>query len=392
MASLDIHAEGIEGLYASEGVSTVFDDNLTVFMLKNCSGQELRIPRGFPIGHAEPVSEISAVKTEEFLDIKTSFPPPMTPELRKRFISDLHLNVPVGQHMAYEELLCKNHDIFSSSPEDLGKASHFKHTIELSKYEPIYRKQFQIPEQHSEALRQQVKEWLKIGIIEPCHSRYNSAIFAVPKKGGKIRFVLDYRGLNDASLDDRYSMKDINECIGDIGRAESCIFSTMDLTSGFWQLPLDQKSRQLTAFTVPGMGQYQYKVLAMGLKGGPGSFQRMMELTCKGLDKVIVYIDDLIVHTKTHEDHRANLQKLFHRLRHYKLKLNLDKCFFGSDSVSYLGYRLTPKGILPGSDKLHAIKTAKPPTTLSEVRAFLGLCNFFRSHVNRYATLSAPLV
>jgi hypothetical protein len=289
----------------------------------------------------------------------------MTPQERKQFLEKLHLNVPVGQHMAYEELLCKNHDVFSTSPEDLGKASHFQHTIELNNYDPVYRKQFRIPEQHSEALKAQVKEWLKIGIVEPCHSRYNSAIFAVPKKGGKIRFVLDYRGLNDASLDDRYSMKDINECIGDIGKAESCIFSTMDLTSGFWQLPLDPKSRQYTAFTVPGMGQYQYKVLAMGLKGGPGSFQRMMELTCKGLDKVIVYIDDLIVHTKSHEDHRANLQKLFHRLRHFKLKLNLDKCFFGSDSVSYLGYKLTPKGILPGLDKLQAIRDAKPPTSLS---------------------------
>ena len=392
LAAIDVVADGLEGLYGSEAVSTVFEDNMTVFLLKNCSGQELRIPRGFPVGFAEPVSEISAVKTEEFLDIKNAFPTPMTPELRKQFLSKLHLNVPVGQHMAYEELLCKNHDIFSRSPEDLGKASHFKHTIELNKYEPVYRKQFRIPEQHAEALQKQVKEWLKIGIIEPCHSRYNSAIFAVPKKGGKIRFVLDYRGLNDASLDDRYSMKDINECIGDIGRAESTIFSTMDLTSGFWQLPLDAKSRQLTAFTVPGMGQYQYKVLAMGLKGGPGSFQRMMELTCKGLDKVIVYIDDLIVHTKSHEEHRLNLQKLFHRLRHFQLKLNLDKCFFGSDSVSYLGYRLTPRGILPGSDKLAAIKTAPPPSSLSEVRAFLGLCNFFRSHVNRFATLAAPLI
>ncbi len=187
-------------------------------------------------------------------------------------------------------------------------------------------------------------------------------------------------------------MKDINECIGDIGKAESTIFSTMDLTSGFWQLPLDKQSRPYTAFTVPGMGQYQYKVLAMGLKGGPGSFQRMMELTCKGLDRVIVYIDDLIVHTKDHGEHRNNLQKLFHRLRHYKLKLNIDKCFFGADTVSYLGYRLTPQGILPGSDKLLSIKNAKPPSSLSEVRAFLGLCNFFRSHVKRFATLAAPLI
>ena len=140
------------------------------------------------------------------------------------------------------------------------------------------------------------------------------------------------------------------------------------------------------------MGQYQYKVLAMGLKGGPGSFQRMMELTCKNLDKVIVYIDDLIVHTKSHDEHRRYLQKLFHRLRFYQLKLNLSKCFFGATNVSCLGYRLTPEGILPGSDKLQAIRDAKLPTSLSEVRAFLGLCNFFRSHVRRFAALAAPLI
>jgi len=88
-------------------------------------------------------------------------------------------------------------------------------------------------------------------------------------------------------------MKDVGECIGEIGRAGSTIFSTMDLTSGFWQLPLDKPSRKLTAFTCPGVGQFQYKVLSMGLKGGPSSFQRMMELTMQGLNKVIVYIDNL---------------------------------------------------------------------------------------------------
>jgi hypothetical protein len=93
----------------------------------------------------------------------------------------------------------------------------------------------------------------------------------------------------------------------------------------------------------------------MGLKGGPGSFQRMMELAMIDLPDVIVYIDDLLLHTKTHEQHRAGLQRIFNRLRNINIRLNPEKCKFGATNVSYLGFRLTPEGILPGTDKLKAV-------------------------------------
>lgn len=144
---------------------------------------------------------------------------------------------------------------------------------------------------------------------------------------------VDYRALNAKSLEDRYTMKDVLKCIGEIGRAGSHIFSTMDLTSGFWQLPLKKSSRHLIGFTCPGKGQFQYKVLSMGLKGGPKSFQRMMEPAMSGLDKVIVYIKDLLVH--------SNLHELFNRLRNVCLKLNPEQCGFGARSVGYFGFRHT---------------------------------------------------
>ena len=123
-------------------------------------------------------------------------------------------------------------------------------------------------------------------------------------------------------------MKDVSECIGDIGRSGSTIFSTMDLTSGFWQLPLKKEHQKYTAFTCPGLGQFAFTVLSMGLKGGPGSFQRMVELSVKDLERIIVYIDDLLCHASSHEQHRKDLQELFHRLRNVNLKLNLKKMFF----------------------------------------------------------------
>jgi hypothetical protein len=249
-------------------------------------------------------------------------PPKLSSNLQEPFLRRLNISVPSHEEQSYKQLFLKNYDVFSRDKHDLGRANNFEHTICLKTKEPIYRKQFRIPEAHRDALHRQIDDWLRIGIIEPFFSRYNSPIFIVPKKDGTFRFVLDYRALNENSLDDRYTMKDVGECIGEIGRAGSTIFSTMDLSSGFWQLPLEQQSRGCTAFTCPGKGQFQYNVLSMGLKGGPGSFQRMMELAMSGLQQVIVYIDDLLLHTKTHRQHREGLQQVFNRLRNINIKLN----------------------------------------------------------------------
>jgi hypothetical protein len=109
-------------------------------------------------------------------------------------------------------------------------------------------------------------------------------------------------------MEDKYSMRDVTECNAEIGRAESSIFSTLDLTSGFWQLPLYEKSRQYTAFNLYGFGQFEWLVASMGLSSLPSAFQRLMELTLDGIKNAIVYIDDVLVHTKTHSHQREILQ------------------------------------------------------------------------------------
>jgi hypothetical protein len=195
--------------------------------------------------------------------------------------------------------------------------------------------------------------------------------------------VQDFRELNQNSHIDKYSMKEITECIGDIGQANSTIFTPLDLTSGFWQMQL--------AFTIPGNWQFHWITTPMGLLGCPASFQRLMEVVLRDIPNVLVYIDGLLVHTDTHEKHLQVLDQVLARLHKNHLKINLEKCVFGNKEVSYLGFTLTPEGIKPGKNKLKAIKDAKPPTDIKTIRSFVGLCNFFRTHIKDFALIAAPL-
>jgi hypothetical protein len=208
-------------------------------------------------------------------------------------------------------------------------AKDFKPKIHLKTQDPVYKKQLKILEAHHQCIEQTLDEWLKLGVVKRSNSLYNSPIFCVPKKQGQgLRIVQDFRELNQNSNIDKYSMKEITECIGDIGRANSMIFTTLDLTSGFWQMQLDEDSQKLTAFTIPVKGQFHWITSPMGLLGCPASFQRLMEGVLCDILNVLVYINDLLVHTDMHEKHLQVLDQVLARLHKNHLKINLEKCVF----------------------------------------------------------------
>ena len=201
----------------------------------------------------------------------------------------------------------------------------------------------------------------------------------------------NFRGLNEKTHTDKYYMKEVNECISVIGRANSTIFTTIDLTSGFWQMPIDDQDSHLTAFTVQGHGQFKWITSPMGLLGCPASFQRLMEKVLDGIRKIIVYIDNVIIHTATHEHHLQVLDQVLTKLEDHQLKINLAICFFGKTEVAYLGFVLTPEGIRPGRKKLQLLRDMLPPNSLRQVRQFIALCNFFRNHIKDFALISQLL-
>ncbi len=288
--------------------------------------------------------------------------------------------------------MVKHQAAISLDKYDLGLAKDFTHRIHLKDDQPIFRKQFNLLEAHTQFIEQSLDEWLKLGVVRQSNSSYNSPIFCVPKKQGQgLRIFQDFRLLNQHSHIDKYSMKEISECIGDIGRANSSIFTTLDLTSGFWQMKLEPESQPLTAFTIPSRGQFHWITSPMGLPGCLASFQRLMEQVLRGLQNILIYIDDVLIHTDTHEKHLEALEQVLMRLHQNHLKINLDKCLFGDKQVSYLGFTLTPEGIKPGEAKLKAIKNAEPPRDIKGIRSFMGLCNFFRNHIQDFAITAAPL-
>ncbi len=299
------------------------------------------------------------------------------PTAKRQFIEqNVHINVPEQYKKQYLQVILKNHEAVSQNKFDLGRTDTLMHEIVLKTPEPIYVKQFKIPDAHRQEVERHVLEWLKLGVIQPARSRYNSPIFAVMKKYGGVRLVQDFRALNNQSYTDKYSMKDVSECIGEIGRSGSTIFSTIDLTAGFWQMILHPRALPYTAFTVPGMGQFQWVTSPMGLLGCPASFQHLMETVVNSLTNVIVYIDDLLIHSATHQEHITALDKVLQRLVQHNIKINLQKCFFGSKEVSYLGFRLTEQGILPGTDKLKAVKTHHHPLMCMRSDNSLGCATF----------------
>ena len=359
--------------------------------ISNVTHEPIELVRNDVIGSLEAIDTDDVKPLDKSILLHAGIPKP-TPQKLQFLLSNANLSqIPPTEVHKYRDLILKNHDIFSSSQFDLGRTGAVKHKITMDNDQPVHVQQFRIPYAHEKAINDFVDELLKKGCITPSSSPYNSPIFAVKKKDGSLRCVLDYRMINLHSQEDKYVIRSVQQSIDEIGKNKSTIFTCADLSSSFWQQELEPRSRPMTAFSLAGRGRFEWVVTPMGLKGSPASFSRLMDHVMNGLEGVITYIDDLLVHAQTHDDHIRILNQCFGRLRKFGLKLRIEKCIFGAHEVSYLGYRLTPAGIKPGLEKMEAVRQMPPPDTIRKIREFCGLTNYFRQLIKNYATKIAPL-
>ncbi len=348
--------------------------------------------RGTVVGHFEETVAPEMVPLDEVLAKVKASPKSAASDKKKKFLREtLQLGAEGSAAEPFWHVIEDFHDVFAEGPADMGFTDVVQHKINLKHNDPIHLKQFQIPWEHEKFIHEFVNDLLKKKCIRPSNSPYNFPVFCVKKPSGGLRIVNDYRLLNMAAKEDKYVIRSIQECIDTIGRRRSKIFSALDLTNSFWQLALEESSRHLTAFTIPGWGRFEWVTTPMGLHGSPSTFARMMDHVMEGLAGVLTYIDDVLVNSPTIEEHLHDLKEAFKRLRQFGLKLNSKKCHILQKEVAYLGFTLTQNGVLPGLAKVKAVKEFPEPKTVKAIQEFLGLMNYFRHMLPGYARRSGHL-
>ena len=203
-------------------------------------------------------------------------------------------------------------------------------------------------------------------IVRPSKSPWNAPVILVKKKDGSLRFVCDFRSLNDITVKDTYPLPRINEVID---RMEgSLYFTTLDCASAYWSIPLDEADKEKTSFSGP-KGKYEFNVTPYGLCNAGATYQRMMDLSLSGLStsRILAYLDDIIIFSRSLKEHFGQLKEILECLRKRNITLNLSKCAFAMKEVDFLGYSLSSEGVKPQKRLTDAIKNFPQPTNKKEV-------------------------
>ena len=266
-----------------------------------------------------------------------------------------------------------------------------KHTIKVIDPKPFKERYRRIPPHQYEEVRKYLKEMEAVGAIRRSNSPWASPVVLVKKKDGSLRFCIDLWKLNARTIKDAYSLPRIEESLDCLNGAS--IFTSLDLKSGYWQVELDDKSIPLTAFTVGPLGFYECIRMPFGLTNAPATLQCLME-SCLGemhLNWCIIYLDNVIIFSKTPEEHIKRLQAVLHKLRSAGLKLKPSKCEFFRDRISYLGHIVSKDGVETDPKKIQVILDWPVPHTVYDVRSFLGFTNYYRKFMFRYSQIAKPL-
>lgn len=276
-------------------------------------------------------------------------------------------------------------------PSELPPSRKWDHTLPLLKdAEPFYARARRTSIEEDGWLRKELDELLSRGAIRKSESPFAAPILFVPKKDGTKRFCVDYRGLNARTRRNRYPLPLVDACLDRMRGAR--FFSKFDLKSGFHQLRIAEKDVFKTAFSTK-YGLFEWLVCPFGLADMPATFQRMMnEIFADLIDQgVQIYMDDICIATATLLEHERLTREVLRRLAEHKLVIRPDKCVWCADRVEFLGHLITREGLRPAEDKVGLIRAWPLPTTSTELRGFLGLCNFVRRYIPQYAELTAPL-
>lgn len=291
-----------------------------------------------------------------------------------------------------EKLMVKNETVY----ETLPFTTKIEATIRTVNDNPVWVKQYPYPVADHDFVNQEIEKLLKNGIIQRSFSPYNSPIWTVPKKGmnddntPKRRMVIDFSKLNSQTITDRYPIPDINMTLQNLGNAK--IFSKIDLEAGYHQVIIRESDREKTAFSING-AKYEFIRMPFGLKNAPSIFQRCVDDILRPyIGKfAYVYIDDVLIYSNSPEEHMKHITTVINALHAANMKISSEKSHFFSVSIEFLGHVIKNGRITVDPIKTEAIRNYPIPTTLKELRSFLGLTGYYRKFMQNYAQMVKPL-
>jgi hypothetical protein len=245
---------------------------------------------------------------------------------------------------------------------------------------------YRLPLGKVEEVRSIFDDLLKTNIIVPSDSPYSSPLVLVQKKDGSLRPCVDYRRLNEITIPDQYSVPRIEDLVQAIhGRW----FSSLDLRSGYHQIPMSPEDAPKTAVITP-FGLFHFIRMPFGLRNAAATFQRFIHQVTRGLQGVVVYVDDVLVFADTLAEHNKRLRDLLEKLRQFDLKINDKKCTFAKEEISFLGYLINKEGYAPVPSRISALISYETPKNLVELKRFIGMATFYRQHIPHFSEIMAP--
>ena len=298
----------------------------------------------------------------------------------------------IGDELATEErgqlnnLLQEFRDVLQNKP---GKTNVAEYRIRTGTAAPIRLPPYRIPHAYRDTVKKELEEMEEEGIIERSESEWAFPIVLVKKKDDTLRMCVDYRRLNAVAEADAYPMPRVDDLIDSLGKAK--YVTTLDLARGYWQVPVNEESRPRTAFTTP-YGLFQFRVMPFGLHGAPATFQRMMDSILREFPTfAAAYLDDVVIHSDSWEDHLMHIRAVLLKLREAGLTVKTKKCQIAMTRCCYLGHIVGSGKVRPEETKVQTVRNFPTPTTKRKVREFLGLTGYYRKFIASYAEHAAPL-
>ena len=294
-------------------------------------------------------------------------------------------HLPLVQRKELAEVITQYREVFPDVP---SKTNLIEHDVDVGDSAPIKQHPYRVSPMKKELLDKEVRYMLENDIIEESQSNWSSPCILVPKHDGGFRFCTDFRKVNDKTKSDSFPIPRIADCIDQIGNAK--FVSTFDMLKGYWQVPLTQRAREISAFVTPS-GLYQYKVMPFGMKNAPATFQRMVNKLVRDIDGCEGYIDDVVIFSDNWSDHIRQIKRFFQIMREAKLTINLMKSEFGKATVKYLGHIVGQGQVRPLDAKIQTIVKYPIPTSRKELARFLGMAGYYRNFCLNFSDIAAPL-